>query len=115
MNCLAGPGFRAVLVAGALAAAALFHAATAAVVTRGPYLQQGTPENIIVRWRTSNATGGLVRYGTNVSNLNFTATDGLTTNRHTVAISGLNPDTKYFYELGTESEWFPGDTNQFFV
>lgn len=70
---------------------------------------------MIVRWRTTNATGGLVRYGTTFGNLSSTVSHGATTNRHTVPITGLTPDTKYYYELGTGTEWIPGSTNQFFV
>ena len=38
--------------------------AQAATVTRGPYLQLGTPASIIVRWRTDVATDSRVSYGT---------------------------------------------------
>lgn len=37
--------------------------ALAASVTRGPYLQLETPENITARWRTDQATGSVVRHG----------------------------------------------------
>src|SRR6266576_5561490 len=36
---------------------------SAATVTRGPYLQMGTPTSIVVRWRTDSATDSFVRYG----------------------------------------------------
>src|SRR5215216_4597697 len=38
--------------------------ASVPVVTRGPYLQSGTPASVIVRWRTDTATDSRVRYGT---------------------------------------------------
>ena len=48
-------------------------AATAATVTRGPYLQLGTPSSIVVRWRTDAATDSEVRYGAAPGSLTFHA------------------------------------------
>src|SRR5215211_6216139 len=50
-----------------------------ASVTRGPYLQIGTPNSIVVRWRTNIATDSRVSYGTTQGSLttnvdNFTQT-----------------------------------------
>ena len=41
----------------------------AQTVTRGPYLQQGTPTSVVVRWRTNTASNSRVRYGTDQANL----------------------------------------------
>ena len=38
--------------------------AVAQSVVRGPYLQSGTPTNVVVRWRTDVLTDGRVCYGT---------------------------------------------------
>ncbi len=66
---------------------------------RGPYLQTGTPESIIIRWRTDVSSLGVVYYGTSPNNLTMVA--GATTSNidHEVKISGLQPDTKYFYSI----------------
>ncbi len=47
--------------------------ASAATVTRGPYLQMATSSSIVVRWRTDEATDSMVRYGDAPGNLGFTA------------------------------------------
>ena len=48
--------------------------ASALTVTRGPYLQIGTPTSIVVRWRTDTATDSKVFYGTSVGNLDQSVT-----------------------------------------
>ena len=48
-----------------VATSALFgaQAARAVSVSRGPYLQNGTPTAVTVMWRTSSSTNSRVRYG----------------------------------------------------
>jgi hypothetical protein len=68
---------------------------------RGPYLQCGTPDSMVVRWRTDRASPSLVRFGLSETNLNFTArTRGLHTD-HVVVLTNLTPNTRYFYALAT--------------
>ncbi|MEO5803706.1 MAG: metallophosphoesterase family protein [Verrucomicrobiota bacterium] len=86
------------------------------LMTRGPYLQIGTPTSLVVRWRTAIPSNSRVRLGTNVTNLNLIADDVSVTNEHEVLVSGLSPDTKYFYAVGTSITNFAGgDTNHFFI
>ena len=74
---------------------------TAESVTRGPYLQIGTPTSVIVRWRTNIATNSRVRFGTDPVNLDNVADDPVLKTEHEVVLSGLLPDTQYFYSVGT--------------
>ena len=69
-------------------------------VIRGPYLQSGTSTSAIVKWRTTDSTDTKLWYGTDVHNLNFTevSTDSLID--HEVTISGLTPNTTYYYAIG---------------
>jgi len=78
-------------------------------LTRGPYLQMGTHDSMIVRWRTDVATDSQVRFGTTQGVLTGTATDGTLTTEHIVRITGLLPDTKYFYEVGTTTSGLSGN------
>ena len=94
--------------------AACFSDAMAQTVTRGPYLQQGTPTTIIVRWRTSAATATRVRYGTSPDDFSGTNSDATATSEHIIGISGLQPSTRYYYEIGTSTDWFTGDPGDFF-
>ena len=84
-------------------------------VTRGPYLQQGNPTNVIVRWRTDSPSASRVRYGTNLNNLNESASDANAVTEHTVTLAGLRTDTRYFYSIGTLNQTLAGNGSYFFV
>lgn len=70
-------------------------------VTRGPYWQMATPTSLVVRWRTDVATDSRVRYGTAVDDLASTVVDASATTEHIVTLSGLQPDTNYFFAIGS--------------
>jgi hypothetical protein len=87
-----------------------------ASVTRGPYLQRGTPNSTVVRWRTNIATDSRVRYGTTQGSLTSNTDNATQTTEHEVLLSGLNAGTKYFYSIGSTSQVLAGnDSNHFFV
>lgn len=75
-------------------------AALAQAITRTPYLQNGSTTAFSVRWRTDLATDSVVRYGTTADNLNLTATNATVTTEHEVRLTGLSPNTTYFYSVG---------------
>ncbi|HWB04573.1 MAG TPA: metallophosphoesterase [Verrucomicrobiales bacterium] len=82
------------------------------LVTRGPYLQKASPTAMTVRWRTDIPAAGRVRYGTSLAALsqhvNEPAPAGT---EHSVRLTGLLPDTKYFYRVesnGTPALGGPG-------
>src|SRR5688572_3453387 len=82
----------------------LFAVATlcpAAVVTRGPYLQQSTSNSIIIRWRTDVATSSAVGYGVDSGSFTGTVNDATSVTNHVMTVSNLNAITKYFYRIGT--------------
>ena len=91
------------------------HAAAAPAVTRGPYLQMGTSSSMVVRWRTSASSDSRVCYGSAPDNL-FPCVDvGNQTTEHSVTVSGLTPDTRYYYSVGTTIETLAGgDPDHFF-
>jgi hypothetical protein len=87
-----------------------------ASVTRGPYLQIGTPNSTIVRWRTNVATNSRVSIGTTQGSLTSNADDVALTTEHEVIVSSLSPATKYFYSVGSTTQALAGnDANHFFV
>ena len=87
-----------------------------ASVTRGPYLQIGTPNSTIVRWRTNVATDSRVSFGTTQGSLTSVADNATQTTEHEVLVPGLSPATKYFYSVGTTTQTLAGnDANHFFV
>jgi hypothetical protein len=90
-----------------------------AQVTRQPYLQMLTPTSIEVRWNTSDSTVGTVNYGPSTETLTNTVIESESRIFHKVPITGLTPDTKYYYSIDTlsasEEQYFitsPPDGNK---
>lgn len=73
----------------------------AQTVSRGPYLQQATPNSIIIKWQTSSATNTKVNYGTVQTNLSSSVTNTVSSTNHEIKITGLLPYTKYYYSIGS--------------
>ena len=73
-----------------------------------PYLQTPTSNSIWVTWQTTSGSESTVQYGTSASNLNNTvsgASDAITGSWiwHKVKLTGLTPDTPYYYRVKTGS------------
>jgi hypothetical protein len=83
-------------------------------VMRGPYLQNLTRSNIVVRWRTNRATNSVVRFGLEES-LTWAMTNNVRTNDHTVVLTNLAPDTKYYYAIGARDTNLVGGPKHFFI
>src|SRR6187397_850017 len=87
-----------------------------AAVTRGPYLQLGTPTSIVVRWRTDVASDSRVQYGPAPGSLTSAANHSTVTTEHEVTVTGLSPETQYYYSVGSTTTVMAGnDANHFFV
>ena len=80
----------------------------APALTRGPYLQLGTPSSVVVRWRTDVATDSVVRYGAAPAGLASSVSDPVPTTEHIVTLSGLDPAARYFYSVGSSAATFAG-------
>ena len=100
----------------ALVLITLTTSALAATLTRGPYLQNGTPSSAVVRWRSSTATDTLVQYGDAPGNLTQSAYNPVVTTEHEIAISGLAPNSLIYYSVGSSTETLAGnDANHYFI
>ncbi|HEY2951494.1 MAG TPA: metallophosphoesterase family protein [Verrucomicrobiae bacterium] len=75
-------------------------ARTIPTISRGPYLQLGTTNSMVVRWRTDLPTGNAVSYGTSLNRLNRRARANGSFTDHAVQITNLSPATKYYYAFG---------------
>ena len=73
--------------------------ATAASVTRGPYLQLLTPDSVVIRWRTDEAVRSEVAYGRDAGELDRFRSSASATRNHEVRLSGLDADTRYAYRV----------------
>jgi len=82
----------------------------AAGLVRQPYLQKGTPNSMTLVWRTDAASDSRVRYGTTAGNLTQSATSATVSVDHIVAISGLSPATRYYYDIGSTTAVQGGGT-----
>ena len=90
--------------------------AVPANVIRGPYLQKETPNSITVKWRTNTTTESIVNYGTSLGNLNLSESNLLGNIDHELEITGLQPNTKYYYNIeDSEGVYLTEDTNMYFV
>jgi hypothetical protein len=82
---------------------------------RGPYLQKGTDSEILLRWRTDTLTDSRVQYGTDPGSLIFLLDDPTPVTKHEIPLAGLDPDTIYYYSVGSSTELFAGgDADHFF-
>jgi hypothetical protein len=69
-------------------------------IIRGPYLQLGTTNSMIVRWRTDLPTTNTVFYGSSPARMSRSARANGQFAEHAVQFTNLAPGTKYFYALG---------------
>ena len=92
----------------------LTYSTDSALVTRGPYLQSATPTQVVVRWRTDSPVVGTLRAGPSPDSVQFVATNGVLDIEHEVTLSGLTPDTRYYYSVGTVATELAGDSSYTF-
>jgi 3',5'-cyclic AMP phosphodiesterase CpdA len=78
-------------------------------VTRGPYLQVGSQTGMTIRWRTDVATNSRVTFGTTHGTYTNTVDSATVTTEHIVRLSGLTPDTKYYYTIGSTTNTLQND------
>jgi hypothetical protein len=99
----------------ALAALAAAAPLPAQQVVRGPYLQVGTPDSIVIRWRTDVPTDSCVRFGTAAGQLDKEVKTKWKTTEHIVALGKLTPSTRYHYAIGNAEKVLAGDAGMHFL
>ncbi|MEN8183449.1 MAG: metallophosphoesterase family protein, partial [Myxococcota bacterium] len=96
-------------------AAAFPSVAAALVLERPPYLQLGTQTSMVVRWRTDIPSESRLRYGPAPEQLDALIDIPGTRTEHEIEITGLTPDTVYYYAVGTPTQNLEGgDADHFF-
>ena len=91
------------------------HPAYALEIVRGPYLQILTPSAVTIRWRTDVLSNSVVHFGTAPETLVQTASDFASVTDHEVTLSGLNAQTRYYYDVGNSTQILAGgDANHTF-
>lgn len=82
-------------------------------VIRGPYLMQGTPTSVVVRWRTDVPVESVVKYGRDSAQLDQVAATKWKTTEHIVILEGLSPATTYHYAVATPEKVLEASGTQF--
>ncbi len=88
-------------------------------LVRGPYLNIGTPNSMVVRWRTDSTISTVdskIWYGTQLDTSSMmTMNDTALKTNHEFNITGLTAATKYYYTVGTSTEMLSTlDSAQYF-
>lgn len=81
--------------------------AGAGTLGRGPYLQKAAPTQLTIRWRNTLYDSGRVRYGSTPGTLNQTVDEAAPPSGqfdHVVTLTGLTPNTTYYYSVGSGSD-----------
>ncbi len=82
---------------------------------RAPYFQQQSDHSIVVRWQTLHHAMGVVRYGESPDYLEFLKLEDKRKKIHSIRLTDLKPDTRYYYKVGdidgflatdNERNWF---------
>ena len=84
------------------------------LLVRGPYLQQATPNSMLIRWRTDALCRSRVRFGNDPAALKNEVTDSALVTEHKVLLTSLKPETRYYYSIGDVKNTLQGDTGNYF-
>ncbi len=87
----------------------------AETLRRTPYLQSTTSESAVIVWMTYDPSASEVRYGSSPNALNQIVTVDKLVTHHEVKLSGLLPDTRYYYSVGAPGQTIAGGTNEHYV
>ena len=83
-------------------------------IVRGPYLQIVTGTSATIHWQSTTSYSSKVQYGTDITALTDVI-DPTVTIDHAVQLTGLTPGTKYYYTIGSETDVYQGDENNYFL
>ena len=93
----------------------LFFKADSQTIDRGPYLQLVTANSIFIHWRTDTSTDTKVWYGTSPNNLTDSLYSSSSIKDHEINITGLNPNSFYYYAVGdSNGQMVGGDNDHYF-
>lgn len=81
----------------------LAHISLAQAVDRYPYLQQPTETSVLVALKTSAASTATLDWGISPTNLSNTLSSATQAQKHDFTISGLQPNTQYYYQVSSSS------------
>lgn len=83
-------------------------------VTRGPYLTVSKSTSITIEWKTNSVCNSEVKYGTAPNNLDKLVSNSASSAYHSIMLTNLTPNTKYYYSVGTIGTSLEATANNFF-
>lgn len=83
-------------------------------LSRGPYLQKGSSNAITIKYRTNVNTETVINYGTSLGALSNSVSDAVVKNNHEIELTGLEPNTKYYYEIADDSGAYVTESEELF-
>jgi hypothetical protein len=89
--------------------------AVPAELERGPYLQSGTSSSVVIKWRTNTSTESIVNFGTSLGALSDSESDITLKIDHEITLTGLTPNTKYYYEIADNDGVFVPESSDMFI
>ncbi len=87
---------------------------SAAGLIRGPYLTVATSNSVTIKWRTDVAGTSEVKYGTQAGNLLSVSNQPFPTTEHSITLTNLQSNTKYYYSIGVIDSALQATTDNFF-
>jgi len=70
---------------------------------RAPYIQVPGSDSATIRWNTKRPHPGVVKIGESHGSLNRVFVETKADDEHEVRLTGLKPNTKYYYSVGTQN------------
>ena len=83
-------------------------------ITRGPYMTVAKSSSVTMQWKTNSVCNTEVNYGTSLNNLNLQVNDQTSSTNHSILISNLQPNTKYYYSVGIIGTSLQSSADNFF-
>lgn len=84
------------------------------MLLRGPYLQSATSQSIVIRWRTDIPTDSRVSFGMQAGALTNTVDSATLVTDHEVVLTGLEPNVRYYYSIGSSQLLLQGNADNYF-
>jgi hypothetical protein len=82
---------------------------------REPYLQMANSNSITVKWKTGVASDSKMEIGSTFGTYDMSFSDVTSSSDHELRITGLTPDTKYYYRYGSTDVSLDGDASNYFI
>lgn len=84
-------------------------------VTRGPLLQMVNGSAITITWKTNENASSKILYGSSENSLPYFVKSDMLSKDHELRITGLQPDTKYYYAIGNGNDVLEGSYRNYFI